>query len=133
MKRCPQCHRVESDETLKFCRNDGAVLVDDSSASDQFSSTRVLPSSPTGGTQVVHTDPGHAEVITAGVKPATGPSQQDELKSTGHVGASDSVVTRLKQHKTSVIAIAGVVISVGVVFFYFYESRNSNTAIDSIA
>ncbi len=27
MKRCPQCHRVETDEALKFCRVDGARLV----------------------------------------------------------------------------------------------------------
>lgn len=27
MKRCPQCHRVEPDETLNFCRSDGATLV----------------------------------------------------------------------------------------------------------
>lgn len=26
MKRCPQCHRVETDEALKFCRVDGATL-----------------------------------------------------------------------------------------------------------
>src|SRR5215510_3493757 len=32
MKRCPQCNRVEADETLKFCRADGVALVNDSSA-----------------------------------------------------------------------------------------------------
>jgi len=32
MKRCPSCNRVESDDTLKFCRLDGAVLVADESA-----------------------------------------------------------------------------------------------------
>jgi TolB-like protein/Tfp pilus assembly protein PilF len=31
MKRCPQCHRVETDEALKFCRVDGATLVSESS------------------------------------------------------------------------------------------------------
>ncbi len=30
MKRCPQCNRVETDETLKFCRVDGATLIIDS-------------------------------------------------------------------------------------------------------
>src|SRR6476620_7329580 len=30
MKRCPQCHRVETDEALKFCRVDGATLVTES-------------------------------------------------------------------------------------------------------
>ena len=134
MKRCPQCHRVESDETLKFCRLDGAVLVEDSSVSDQFSATRVLPSSPTGGTQVVPTDPGHAEVITAGLKPATEPrAQGGELSRASQAGCSGSFVTRLKQYKTGAIVIAALIIVVGVVFFYFYEARNSNTAIDSIA
>ena len=32
MKRCPQCNRVESDESLKFCRADGVTLVNDSSS-----------------------------------------------------------------------------------------------------
>jgi len=31
MKRCPECNRVETDEALKFCRVDGATLVNDSS------------------------------------------------------------------------------------------------------
>jgi TolB-like protein/Tfp pilus assembly protein PilF len=30
MKRCPQCHRVETEEALRFCRVDGATLVNDS-------------------------------------------------------------------------------------------------------
>jgi len=29
MKRCPLCHRVETDEALKFCRVDGVTLVTD--------------------------------------------------------------------------------------------------------
>src|SRR5215472_601621 len=32
MKRCSQRNRVETDETMKFCRNDGAVLVGGSAA-----------------------------------------------------------------------------------------------------
>ena len=31
MKHCPQCNRFESDEALKFCRVDGAMLVTESS------------------------------------------------------------------------------------------------------
>jgi hypothetical protein len=31
MKHCPQCNRVESDEALKYCRVDGAMLVTESS------------------------------------------------------------------------------------------------------
>src|SRR5262244_2744306 len=121
MKRCPQCHRVETDETLKFCRSDGAVLVEDAAVSDQFSATRVLPSSPTGGTQVVHTDPVHAEVITAGLKPANEPNvPAGELRRPSQAGGPGSFVTQLKRHKTSAIVIATLVIVVGIVFFYFY-------------
>ena len=109
MKRCPQCHRVESDETLKFCRTDGAVLVEDSAVSDQFSATKVLPSSPTGGTQVVPTDPGHADVITAGLKPAMEPGvQAGELRSASHLNLSDSFVTRIKRHKAGAIIISAL-------------------------
>src|SRR5262245_9321098 len=112
MKRCPQCHRVETDETLKFCRNDGAVLVEDAPVSDQFSATRVLPSSPTGEAQLVHTDPGHAEVITAGIKPATEPRvQASELRSSRHLELSESFVTRRKRHRTGAITIAALVIA----------------------
>src|SRR5438128_11425652 len=29
MKRCPTCHRVETDDTLVFCRTDGTALIGD--------------------------------------------------------------------------------------------------------
>jgi len=32
VKRCPTCNRVEVDDTLVFCRVDGAELVNDSSS-----------------------------------------------------------------------------------------------------
>jgi hypothetical protein len=30
MKRCPQCHRLETDDALAFCRADGTALISDS-------------------------------------------------------------------------------------------------------
>src|SRR5438552_11717324 len=42
MKRCPQCNRVETDETLKFCRADGTPLV---AAAESESATMNLPAS----------------------------------------------------------------------------------------
>jgi TolB-like protein len=35
MKRCPQCHRIETDDALAFCRADGTALISDSSSIDQ--------------------------------------------------------------------------------------------------
>src|SRR5690349_25066571 len=45
MKRCPQCNRVETDESLKFCRVDGATLVSDLSAAEREAATIQLGSS----------------------------------------------------------------------------------------
>jgi TolB-like protein/Tfp pilus assembly protein PilF len=42
MKRCPQCNRLETDETLKFCRTDGTPLVV-SAPLDSESATIALP------------------------------------------------------------------------------------------
>ena len=44
MKRCPQCHRVETDESLKFCRADGATLITESSPINGEAGTAQLPS-----------------------------------------------------------------------------------------
>ncbi|MBA2704766.1 MAG: AraC family transcriptional regulator [Blastocatellia bacterium] len=44
MKRCPQCNRVETDETLNFCRADGAPLVV-TEATESESATMALPGS----------------------------------------------------------------------------------------
>jgi len=46
MKRCPQCNRVETDETLKFCRADGATLVSDLSSISSEAGTLQLGSQP---------------------------------------------------------------------------------------
>ncbi len=39
MKHCPTCRRSYTDETVKFCRVDGAVLISDSSATAGFAPT----------------------------------------------------------------------------------------------
>src|SRR5215831_13794634 len=51
MKRCPQCHRVKTDEALKFCRVDGATLIEDSSSFSSEAGTAQLA----GDASEVHT------------------------------------------------------------------------------
>src|SRR5215831_18949262 len=41
MKRCPQCNRVETDETLNFCRADGTRLVGNSTDSESSATLRL--------------------------------------------------------------------------------------------
>ena len=134
MKRCPQCNRVESDEALKFCRVDGAVLIEESTVADEYSSTRVLPSSQTGEASVVHTDPGHPPGTTRGLaqaKPATVATAG--LASANRIAVADSLITRLNKHRAVAIIIVALAITGVSVFSYFYFTRRSATTIDSIA
>ena len=50
MKRCPACQQTYTDETLKFCRDDGATLVSDSSLTGDLPETQIL-SQPNTGSQ----------------------------------------------------------------------------------
>src|SRR5215813_3421305 len=134
MKRCPQCNRVETDETLKFCRNDGAVLVEDSAVVNESSATRILPTSPRGEAQVVHTDSENAQIITTGLEPAKQP-KPETTSTSGGVAGSSSFVTRLKHRKAVTILIGAFMIIATVVFSYSFFPHTSKSAetIDSIA
>jgi len=45
MKHCPRCNRIETDDTLVFCRVDGVRLISDSSSSlpSEEIETSILP------------------------------------------------------------------------------------------
>ena len=68
MKRCPTCQRVYTDETLKFCRHDGAPLIDDSSAlTDAQPTLMKLPpgDSDSVSTKIFRSAPSSGEVVTS--------------------------------------------------------------------
>src|SRR5467141_3189589 len=113
MKRCRQCNRVETDDTLAFCRVDGASLVSDSS---QFSSeagtakfrsalpaneieTSILPDA-TDADMSRATDP--TTVLPAHQRPST----TQEL-------------TKFKQRKALVAAVALVVVAIAVAGYFY--------------
>lgn len=50
MKRCPQCNRVETDESLGFCRSDGTALLRESLPLDSEAGTAKFASTPTRST-----------------------------------------------------------------------------------
>jgi hypothetical protein len=43
MKRCPKCNRIETDDTLVYCRVDGALLISDSALTPSEIETSILP------------------------------------------------------------------------------------------
>ena len=54
MKRCPQCHRIETDDALAFCRADGTRLIADSQGFEP--PTAILT---TGGARSAELTTGH--------------------------------------------------------------------------
>jgi len=95
MRRCPQCHRVEADDTLAFCRADGSPLAEFSSEVE----TSLLPHAVT--------DPGHAR--------STGPTtvlpQSDAQSTTNELKDIASPRSHVASTRNSLIAGAiGVVL-----------------------
>ncbi len=128
MKRCPTCNRVETDDALKFCRVDGATLVDSLWLGNE-SGTAQLGSSPNASE--VHTSI-LSNKTDAVMGRATGPITalpfQMPPATTGAVAKSrsrNSIVIALVVFALLATVTATVVIS--------YRTRIGGAAIDSIA
>jgi TolB-like protein/Tfp pilus assembly protein PilF len=125
MKRCPQCHRVETEESLVFCRNDGARLIADKAAAEAL--TQALPGSASADLQRTEPLPGDTG---AGQAPT-----QTFGTSRGLAGARPA--QRKSRQPVWVIAalvIAGLVAALVIGSFIFYRRMGgSEVAIESIA
>jgi TolB-like protein len=122
MKRCPQCNHLERDETLKFCRNDGAILINDITPVDEFSDTRTLNASQTGEQRSV-SDTGKTvsstSVLDVRAKPAT--------------QSAGIAISKRKVGSISLLIGLGIVI-LGIAGLVAYRrAHNSEGPIDSIA
>src|SRR5687768_4820634 len=128
MKRCPQCNRVDTDESLKFCRTDGATLIIDSSpiASEAGTAQLGLDRSE------VHTSilPGQT---SAHERRSTGPTAVLPHASTG----PERDLAKPRLSRSVIIGIvAVVVIATGILGFVVagrFRASGNNKAIESIA
>src|ERR1043166_91340 len=94
MKRCPKCNRLESDDTLGFCRTDGTLLI--SVTSDELGTIRLNSEPVTGDVRTTLLSP-----------PITGEAVSQPTGET--VSAPQPNTRELKKPKT-VKLIAAVVI-----------------------
>src|SRR5262245_12165183 len=125
MKRCPQCNRVESDDTLAFCRADGTALLSESlSASESKTGFGSANASSEIETSIL------PHSTDAGVSRATGATTVFDAQP---AGARTRRLVSGKHRKAIVLTIAGVIVVALAFSLYFYRRRNSNTTIDSIA
>ena len=126
MKRCPQCNRVETDEALKFCRVDGAPLLDDASEVNREAGTIQLGSAASGETETSILPSGaNMNRVTA---PTTTLPGQSLPVNTSHLSKS----TRKRTAVAIILLLAAVI---GIVFaLNTYRSKERGGAvIQSIA
>ncbi len=130
MKRCPQCNRVETDETLKFCRTDGATLVSDSSALPNETRTVRLASGSVANEIETSILP-HA--TDANINRATAPTT---VLPPQPAPSTTSELAKPKRRKTAIVVAViatAVVAATSAVVVNYYRSRSGSAAIQSIA
>ena len=125
MKRCPQCNRVETDEALKFCRVDGATLVNDSSSIDEAGTIK-LGSSPVAN-----------ETTTGPLSPTADANRATTttiLPPDSFTGNAFRITVRRRLSPIAVAVIGiGIVAVLAAIAFVVYRARSSSAAIQSIA
>jgi TolB-like protein len=122
MKRCPQCNRVESDNTLVFCRVDGAALVNNSgSVSEDVGTVRFDSATVTGETPTTVLPPRITPRVAATTVLPSQPlnTHTRELRKT--------------RRWPLLSALAVLIVVVLVTAGYFFWSRKKAAAIQSIA
>lgn len=119
MKRCPQCNRVESNDSLAFCRVDGTALIQDSAAATEDSGTIRFNSAAVSG-----------EAQTSVLAPAV--TEQGTI-ATAQTTVLQNTHKLRKRKLLFIIALVGVITVSAVVGGYFYSRTNKGTPIESIA
>jgi TolB-like protein/Tfp pilus assembly protein PilF len=127
MKRCPQCNRVEADDTLAFCRSDGAALISTSGSLSGDLNTAKFGSGPVSSeietSLLPHTS------TTPEISRNTGPTTV--LPAASIPGATRNLT---KPRRCGIVlATIGIALVVIFVLGYFYLSRSRTSAIESIA
>jgi len=127
MKRCPQCNRVEADDTLAFCRTDGVALINHSGSLAGDTETAKLVSGPMSSE--IETSLLHHTSTTPEISPNTGPTTA--LPAAQFPGTTRELTQ--PNRRAFAFAAAGVALVVIVTVGYFYWSRSRTAAIQSIA
>jgi TolB-like protein len=130
MKRCPQCHQKYTDETLKFCRDDGTPLQTNPLPAES-SDTLILPAARTDvaqPTQLLQSETTEAKETTSPIEVA--PNSHPEKFRAG----SESKL----QTPGIIIALSVLILSAGSLGFWLLKNRSLSgstnlTPIESIA
>src|SRR5438132_5042315 len=128
MKRCPACKRVETDDTLAFCRADGTALISDSGPVSVDAGTVKFASAPVSSEIETSFLPQHA--TDAGI---SRPTAQTMVLPTPLASKNTGELSKPKRRK-AMMATAAVIAVALITGGYLYWPRGKNTAqIESIA
>jgi len=124
MKRCPQCNRVEADDTLTFCRTDGTPLVRESEAVGEGAGALRFGSTPTTGeteTRILPTG-------EAAGRPTAPTTMLDGRQPSGDTQGLSKPMSR-----RGVVLIVGALVAAALTAASFYFLQKGGTAIESVA
>lgn len=126
MKRCPQCNRTETDDTLVFCRADGTALVSDSGAVSADSGTVKFGSAPVVNEIETSILPHRTD---AGMNRSTVPTTVLPAQSTP--GTTREL--NKPKRRLAIVSVGALIVIALFASTYFYLARKNNAAITSIA
>src|SRR5438445_1620691 len=129
MKRCPACKRVESDDTLAFCRADGTPLVIDSNSLGAEIGTVKFASAPVA-----------SEIETSVLPhPTTNADMSRDTGSTTVLDHRQQTISKTRElskpnRARAILFVGATALIIAIAASaYFYLSRKSNAVIQSVA
>jgi hypothetical protein len=130
MKRCPQCNRIENDDTLVFCRSDGTALVSDSLPLSGEAGTARFGSA---ATEIASSSLPLA--TAANVSRSTGPTTVLPAPTTS-TGTRELIKPKRSWTAIALVVLVAAAISLGGYFYFnwdygrfFYNSRQFDEAL----
>lgn len=128
MKRCPACHRVETDDALIFCRADGTALVNDPGSVNAEAGTKKFGSALSASEVETGVLPQHT--TDAGVSRPTG--QTTALDRQHAIGATYEL-SKPKRRGVWVLAVGAIVVLVFASVYFFLSRGKDAVSKNSIA
>jgi TolB-like protein/Tfp pilus assembly protein PilF len=128
MKRCPACKRVETDDTLAFCRADGTALISDSGRVSVETGTVRFDSAPVSSE--IETSVLPQTITDAGISRPTAPTT---VLPAQHNHENTGELSKPKRRK-AIVAMASLIAVALIAGVYLYWPREKKaTPIQSIA